>query len=226
MLKTKRSLLIIKSLGVAGILGLLILFGVSAYVVVSTSGRIKTLDEVAGDRYDCILVLGAGVWEGNKPSPMLEDRLLKSIELYQAGIAPKIIMSGDHGTESYDEVNVMKKYAIDHGVPSEDIFMDHAGFSTYDSVYRAIHIFKAKKVLIVTQEYHLYRALYIANQLGLSADGVAAEKIAYSNQWIRDLREVLARDKDVVKSFLKPKSTYLGDPIPLDQSGDVTNDQD
>lgn len=226
MLKTKRSLLIIKSLGVAGILGLLILFGVSAYVVVSTSGRIKTLDEVPGDRYDCILVLGAGVWEGNKPSPMLEDRLLKSIELYKAGIAPKIIMSGDHGTESYDEVNVMKKYAIDHGVPSEDIFMDHAGFSTYDSVYRAIHIFKAKKVLIVTQEYHLYRALYIANQLGLSADGVAAEKIAYSNQWIRDLREVLTRDKDVVKSFLKPKSTYLGDPIPLDQSGDVTNDQD
>lgn len=135
-------------------------------------------------------------------------------------------MSGDHGTESYDEVNVMKKFAIDHGVPSEDIFMDHAGFSTYDSVYRANHIFEAKKVLVVTQEYHLYRALYIANQLGLSADGVAAEKIAYSNQWIRDLREVLARDKDVVKSLLKPKSTYLGDPIPLDQSGDVTNDQD
>jgi len=226
MLKSKRSLLIIKSLGAAGLLGLLILFGVSAYVVVSTSGRIKTLDEISGDRYDCILVLGAGVWEGNKPSPMLEDRLLKGIELYKAGIAPKIIMSGDHGTESYDEVNVMKKYAIDHGVPSEDIFMDHAGFSTYDSVYRAIHIFQAKKVLIVTQEYHLYRALYIAKQLDLSADGVAAEKIAYSNQWIRDLREVLARDKDVVKSLLKPKSTYLGDPIPLDQSGDVTNDQD
>ena len=226
MLKTKRSLLIIKSLGAAGILGLLIIFGVSAYVVVSTSGRIKTLDEVSGERYDCILVLGAGVWEGNKPSPMLEDRLLKSIQLYQAGIAPKIIMSGDHGTESYDEVNVMKKYAIDHGVPSEDIFMDHAGFSTYDSVYRAIHIFEVKKVLVVTQEYHLYRALYIAKQLDLSADGVAAEKIAYSNQWIRDLREVLARDKDVVKSLLKPKSTYLGDPIPLDQSGDVTNDQD
>ena len=226
MLKTKRSLLIIKSLGAAGLLGLLIIFGVSAYVVVSTSGRIKTLDEISGDRYDCILVLGAGVWEGNKPSPMLEDRLLKGIELYKAGIAPKIIMSGDHGTESYDEVNVMKKYAIDHGVPSEDIFMDHAGFSTYDSVYRAIHIFEAKKVLVVTQEYHLYRALYIAKQLDLSADGVAAEKIAYSNQWIRDLREVLARDKDVVKSLLKPKSTYLGDPIPLDQSGDVTNDQD
>jgi len=226
MLKTKRSLLIIKSLGAAGLLGLLILFGVSAYVVVSTSGRIKTLDEISGDRYDCILVLGAGVWEGNKPSPMLEDRLLKGIELYKAGIAPKIIMSGDHGTESYDEVNVMKKYAIDHGVPSEDIFMDHAGFSTYDSVYRAIHIFEVKKVLVVTQEYHLYRALYIAKQLDLSADGVAAEKIAYSNQWIRDLREVLARDKDVVKSLLKPKSTYLGDPIPLDQSGDVTNDQD
>lgn len=226
MLKTKRSLLVIKSLGAAGLLGLLIIFGVSTYVIVSTSSKIKTLDEISGERYDCILVLGAGVWEGNKPSPMLEDRLLKSIELYKAGIAPKIIMSGDHGTESYDEVNVMKKYAIDHGVPSEDIFMDHAGFSTYDSVYRAIHIFEAKKVLIVTQEYHLYRALYIAKRLGLSADGAAAEKIAYSNQWIRDLREVLARDKDVIKSLLKPKSTYLGDPIPLDQSGDVTNDQD
>ncbi len=120
----------------------------------------------------------------------------------------------------------MKQVAIDNGIPSADIFMDHAGFSTYDSIYRAKEIFQAQKVIIVTQKYHLYRALYIANQLGLKAYGVAADTRSYAGQSYRELREILARDKDFVKSIFKVKPTYLGEAIPVSGNGDVTNDKD
>jgi len=133
-------------------------------------------------------------------------------------------MSGDHGTVEYDEVNAMKQYAIEKGIDSEEIFMDHAGFSTYESIYRAKEIFGAERVVIITQEYHLYRALYIADALGLEAYGVASDQRTYSGQTMRDVREILARNKDFLTSLFKPKPTYLGETISLDGSGDVTND--
>jgi vancomycin permeability regulator SanA len=150
--------------------------------------------------------------------------LTRAIELYDLGAAPKIIMSGDHGRIEYDEVNAMKQFAIDSGVPSEDIFMDHAGFSTYETMYRAKEIFDADKIIVVTQEYHLYRALYIAEKLGLEAYGVPSDYVAYSGQNVRDIREILARNKDFLTSLFKPEPTYLGEAISLDGSGDVTND--
>jgi vancomycin permeability regulator SanA len=176
------------------------------------------------ENYDTILVLGCGVWETG-PSPLLEERLIKAIELYKKGAAKKIIMSGDHGTKEYDEVNVMKQYAIDKGVPSEDIFMDHAGFNTYDSIYRARDIFKVKKMIIVTQKYHLYRALYLANALGIESVGVDATKVRLGGQTSRDMREILARNKDFLTSIFKPKPTYLGEEIPITGNGDITNDK-
>ena len=157
---------------------------------------------------DCIIILGAGIWD-NKPSPMLEDRLLEGIKLYKNNVSDKIIMSGDHGREEYDEVNTMKNYAIENGVLSEDIFMDHAGFSTYESIYRAKEIFKAKKIVIVTQKYHLYRALYIANKLGIEAYGVGSDPRQYVGATYREIREILARDKDFVKCIFKLTSIYL-----------------
>ena len=172
---------------------------------------------------DCILVLGAGNW-GGKPSPMLEDRLIQAIELYKNNVSSKIIMSGDHGRDEYDEVNIMKDFAIEKGIPSENIFMDHAGFSSYESVYRAKEIFEAKKIVIVTQKYHLYRALYIANQLGIEAYGVASDPRQYVGAVYRELREILARNKDFIKCIFKPKPTYLGDTIPVSGNGDITND--
>ena len=135
-------------------------------------------------------------------------------------------MSGDHGKENYDEVNVMKKYAIDMGVKSEDIFMDHAGFSTYESIYRAKKIFGAKKVVIVTQEFHLYRALYIANKLGIKAYGVSASLKKYSTESYLKFREIFARNKDFVNCIFKPKPTYLGKSIPVSGDGNITNDKD
>ena len=106
---------------------------------------------------------------------MLEDRLKEAVSLYNQNISSKIIMSGDHRKADYDEVNIMKEYAIEQGVASEDIFMDHAGFSTYESMYRAKEVFEANKIVIVTQKYHLYRALYIAKQLGLQPKTYSAK---------------------------------------------------
>ena len=174
---------------------------------------------------DCILVLGARVWAGGQPSHMLEDRLRRGVALYKAGAAPVIIMSGDHGQREYDEVTAMKRYATEHGVPSADVFMDHAGFSTYDSMYRARDVFGAKRIIIVTQRYHMFRALYIARQLGLNAYGVTSDYRPYASQPRNSAREFLARFKDYFKCMRKPPPTYLGDPISLRESGDVTNDE-
>ena len=202
-----------------------IILGINFWVISKTKNKIITQEQSKKqESADCILILGAGIW-GNSPSPMLEDRLLQGISLYEDKVAPKIIMSGDHGKENYDEVNVMKKYAIDRGVKSEDIFMDHAGFSTYESIYRAKNIFEAKKIIIVTQKYHLYRALYIAEKLGLEAYGVNSDPRAYAGQTVRELREIIARDKDYIKCITKPNPTCLGDTIPVSGNGDLTNDK-
>lgn len=201
------------------------LLGINFFVTATTSKRILTKKQARElENVDCILILGAGIW-GQNPSPMLEDRLLQGISLYQEGVSHKIIMSGDHGRDNYDEVNVMKRFAIERDVKSEDIFMDHAGFSTYDSMYRAKDVFEAKKIVIVTQKYHMYRALYVAEQLGLEAYGVNSDPQTYSGQFMRDIREVLARDKDWFKCIIKPEPTYLGDTIPVSGNGDMTNDK-
>ena len=202
----------------------IIALSINLYVRKSTKNQIIKENEYAELLdVDCIIILGAGIW-GDKPSPMLEDRLLEGIKLYQNNVADKIIMSGDHGRKEYDEVNIMKNYAIEKGIPSENIFMDHAGFSTYESIYRVKNIFEAKKVVIVTQKYHLYRALYIANQLGLEAYGVGADPRRYVGETYRKVREILARNKDFVKCIFKPEPTYLGDTIPVSGNGDITND--
>ncbi len=204
---------------------IIIVLSINFYVVFTTKGQIITSKSVEDlTNTDCILILGAGVKNGH-PTPMLEDRLKEGLKLYQNKVSNKIIVSGDHGQKEYDEVNIMKQYLIDNGVPSEDIFMDHAGFSTYDSIYRAKEIFKVKKMIIVTQDYHLYRSLYIANALGIQSHGKSANPREYSNQIYRDIREILARNKDFVKSIIKPKPSYLGETIPVNGNGDVTNDK-
>ena len=211
---------LIKTAIIIGIIGIIVLMGLNIYIVKSTEKRIQS---TFTEEYDCILVLGAGVRDG-KPRPMLQDRLNYAIDLYRKGVAPKLLMSGDHGRKDYDEVNIMKEYAINMGVPSEDIFMDHAGFSTYESIYRARDIFKADKIIIVTQKYHLFRALYISERLGVEAHGYASDPQKYAGSTYREFREVLARNKDFVYCILKPKPTYLGEAIPVSGNGDLTND--
>lgn len=229
-MKRKRLLKALKKAGIicaVMVLAVIIMLtGINIYVKQSVKNRIISAGEAEElEDVDCIIVLGASV-VGDTPSPMLTDRLNRGVELYFSGCSPKLIMSGDHGGMYYDEVNAMKDYAMVKGVPSSDIFMDHAGFSTYESMYRAKEIFGARKVIIVTQKYHLVRALYIANKLGLDAYGVPAEDIAYRGQAVRNVREVLAVTKDFFKVIFKPKSTIMGSPMSLDGNGDITNDRD
>ena len=225
----KRKRIIFKIIGVLTVMCLLCaiaLASINAYVKSAAQSRIVTAQEAAElADVDCILVLGCGVHSDGTPSAMLTDRLKRAVELYDLQAAPKLLMSGDHGQTDYDEVNVMKSCAVDAGISSDDVFMDHAGFSTYESIYRAKEIFQAEKVIIVTQEYHLYRAIYIAEQLGLEAYGVSADYRSYSNQTSYEMREILARAKDFGTCVFKPEPTYLGEAIPIFGDGDITNDE-
>ena len=207
------------------LLGAGTVWGIDCHVRWTTQRSIMTTEQAAQlEDIDCILVLGCFVKDDGIPSDMLADRLTRGVSLYQAGAAPKLLMSGDHGRTEYDEVNAMKRFALDSGIPAEDVFMDHAGFSTYESIYRAKEIFQADKIIIVSQEYHLYRAIYIAQSLGLEAYGVASDYRTYSGQAARDFREILARVKDFGASIFHPKPTYLGEVIPISGNGNLTND--
>lgn len=213
----------IKILLSLGIFFISIIIAINIVVISNTKGRIYTVEELKEEEYDAILVLGAGL-KNNKPSKMLKERLDAAKELYDNKIANVIIVSGDHGRINYDEVNVMKQYLIDNGIPSEDIYMDHAGFNTYDSMYRAKSIFGVDSMVVVTQKYHLYRAMYIAKRLGIKVSGYDALKKTYSGQTYRNIREVLARVKDFFLALFKMPATVLGDTIDIHSTGDVTND--
>lgn len=157
------------------------------------------------------LVFGAGIRPNGKLTDALSDRVLTSIELYQQGKVKKILMSGDNSTKNYDEVTAMKKFAVEKGVKEEDVALDYAGFDTYDSCYRAHKIFDLNEgVILVTQKFHLPRALYICNRLGVKSIGVIADKRIYAiNAWQE--REFLAKIKAGLEvEILKSKPKFLG----------------
>ena len=228
MKKATRTLLILIIIAAAFV------FGLSVYVTQSVKGEIAWTDtgnglteaEAASCKSidpQCILVLGCAVWEDNEPSPMLKDRLDTGIALYRAGVAPKLLLSGDNSIVEYSEPDCMLQYTLEQGVPPEDIFLDYAGFSTYESVYRAHAVFRADRLIVVTQKYHLFRALKACDALGISAKGAASNQQKYAGRVYREVREILARDKDFFKGIIKAKPTYLGDEIPIDGDGTVTH---
>ena len=184
------------------------------------------VDEVvaSGEHYDAIMVLGASVTPQREPSVMLRDRLDAAIELYNAGVAPAIIMSGDNFSDAdyYNEVSVMKEYVVANGVPSEDVFCDHAGVCTYDSMYRAYYVFNVHRMVVVTQTYHLYRAIYDAEAFGIHTIGVSSNLHQYDRPLYNQFREFFARVNDYIKVWTHANPTYLSEPVSLDQSGDVT----
>ena len=204
----------------------IVIFGtlfINLYMVNYTSGNIIEENEVKKiTDIDAILVLGCKAYSYG-PSLMLSYRLEKGIDIYNQTYN-KIILSGDHGKNDYDEVNVMRDYMLDSDIPSQDIFLDHAGFSTYDSIYRAKYIFGTKKIIIITQKYHLYRALYIAKKIGIEAYGIPASDIPQKGIMLKnEIREILSRDKNFIKVIFKPQSKYLGEKISLEEDGNVTN---
>ncbi|MBQ6654144.1 MAG: YdcF family protein [Erysipelotrichaceae bacterium] len=197
---------------------------INVLMCLNSTKRMRSVEECVGKSgYDCIIVLGCGVW-GDRPTPLLSDRLDAAIKLYEAGVAGKILMSGDHGQKNYDEVTVMLNYALSHGVRASDIFLDHAGFSTYETMYRAAEVFGVKKAVIVTQKYHLYRALHDAYAMGIEADGTIATGHVFMSQLYWDVREAAARVKDFIWCIFKPLPTYLGEKIDITGDGQVTFD--
>lgn len=218
------------------ILVAIIIIGINVFVIKSTQNQITATMDSLSDTLtneeikqlksidaECIMVLGASVYPDGTPSPMLKDRLDAGIQLYHAGVAGKLLLTGDDGQEEYNEVVVMHEYALNKGVPEEDIFLDHAGFSTYESSYRAKEVFDVTSMIIVTQEYHLYRALYTSERLGIEVLGTAANQETYRGQVFREIREILARDKDFAMCIIKPEPTFLGETIPINGSGISTH---
>ena len=200
---------------------------INTYMYEFSSRYFLTVEEASAEEFDCVLVLGAGVWDDG-PSHLLEERLNKGVEVYNTGCTNRILMTGDHGREEYDEVNVMKNFAIEKGAVAEEVFMDHAGFSTYESMYRAKEVFQVKKVVIVTQKYHLYRAVYNARKLGIDAYGIPADgqyNFSLPVRTYNNFRESLARCKDFIWCIIKPEPTYLGEAIPISSSGVLTDDK-
>ena len=206
--------------------GLLSAGGINWFVVRRSGKEIQSLQKLASQKSrnaDAVVVLGAKVRKDGSMSLMLKERVDLGIQAYKQGLADRIIMSGDHGAGGYDEVSTMKTYAIEKGVPSEHIFKDHAGFSTYETMYRAKDVFRAKSIIVVTQKYHLYRAVYDAGALGLEVKGIACDKAVYKGDKARKFREAIARVKDFGYTAVKPKPKYLGKAIPVSGNGNVTD---
>ena len=191
---------------------LLVVAGINIYMIADSSQQILTEEEESKlTDVDYILVLGASV-HGTTPSPMLSDRLDMGIALYEAGVSDTLLMSGDGIGDYYDEVRTMELYALNQGVAEEDIELDPQGLCTFDSMKRAMEEYQGDKIVIVTQKYHMYRALYIANKLGIEAYGVNSDPRSYSGQENREIREIAARCKDFLMIQLNGHSyTVLGD---------------
>lgn len=191
-------------------------------VVRSAASKIVWPNALSDRTVDCIIVPGARVYEDGTLCTELQDRMDTAIGLYEAGVSERLLLSGDHGTAGYDEVSAMKAYAMEKGVPEKDIFLDHAGFSTYETMYRAAVVFGAKSSVVVTQGFHLHRAVYLANKMDMDAYGVKADRCAYPRIGYYEVREALARVKDVAFAMFRPCPTYLGEPISLRGDGRIT----
>lgn len=207
---------------VIGVLAGLAVLAPNLIIPLSARGHTVSWPEDA-PRAQVAIVLGARVYPNGTPSPMLADRLQTGVNLYKLGKVDKLLLSGDHGQTTYDEVNVMLEYVLERGVPEEDVFTDHAGFSTYDTMYRARDVFKVTTALVVTQKFHLARAVYTARAMGLDATGVQADIQPYGDERRFAMRDWLARVKAFFQLHVtRPGPRYLGPAIPIDGDGRAT----
>lgn len=194
---------------------LFLTFFVSVNFFVLNIGNKYILDSIEeSNKADVAIILGAKVFD-DRLSHILIDRTETAIELYNAKKVNKILISGDHGRKDYDEVNAIKNYLLEKNIPSEDIFLDHAGFNTYDSMYRAQYIFEISSAIVSTQKFHLPRAIYIARELGIEAYGLPADKRSYGKAEYNNIRESFARIKSWFNITFHSKPTFLGEKIPI-----------
>ncbi|MCD7807709.1 MAG: YdcF family protein [Erysipelotrichaceae bacterium] len=190
-----------KLLGLFVVACILVIVSTNICMYASTSSLIND-----DSNADVILVLGCGTKDG-KPSLMLKDRLDKAIELYENKQASTIILSGD---PSDNEVEIMKTYMIDEGMSEDVLILDNEGYSTYQSLYNAKNIYDFNNIIVVTQQYHMYRALYIGISLDMNVSGVSAQNVRYNGQIVRNVREILARTKDYFSCLFGLETDYIG----------------
>ncbi|MBQ2806238.1 MAG: YdcF family protein [Clostridia bacterium] len=198
--KNKSGRLALCAVAALCLVGIVSVIVINAIVVCATDERILSLDEAASlTQIDYLLVLGTGLEADGTPADRLHDRVLTAVRLHEAGLDATLLMSGDNQHPDYDEISAMVTLALQMGENEADIEMDRLGLSTRESVARARELYGAKRIVIVTQQYHLYRSLYIAEQLGLDAYGVPADlRNSYRGMAYRQVREVAARCKDFV----------------------------
>jgi len=212
----------LKTLSKLFLICLLVAILANLWVYLVARDKIKTVETV--EQAEVAIVLGAYVRPNGELSYILKDRLDWGYELYRQGKIDKILVTGDHGQVEYNEVQAMKSYLLSRGVPEEDIFMDHAGFDTYDSMYRARDVFMVKSAIVVTQNFHLKRAVYVGSRLGMDVQGVESS-LQYPWWYMNSLRDYIAKIKAVWDTDIwhaKPK--FLGPQIPISGDGGVTQD--
>lgn len=174
---------------------------INSYVVKSQKNKVYISENISEIKdVDYIMILGCGIW-GDKPSPMLKDRLLEGIEVAKKYEDAYIIVSGDNSGEDYNEVRVMRNFLIEEGIAENRILDDNIGFSTYESVYNLKYNFEAKNPVIVTQDFHIHRAIYIAHTMDLNAAGIIATSNHYVSEPYYFFRDFFARNKDFIKCF-------------------------
>ncbi|AGC75314.1 SanA protein [Nonlabens dokdonensis] len=171
------------------------------------------------------IVLGASVRPDKSLSPILQDRVDAAFLAYQNKKIKKFLLSGDHGEKNYDEVNAMKNYLNKKGVPDEDIFLDHAGFDTYDTMFRARDVFQVKSSIVFTQEFHLPRAIYLGKNMGLDIQGYVADQREYPGSSHFARREWLANIKAWMELNIEKSPTYSGPVIPITGDSKVSHDK-
>jgi SanA protein len=216
---------ILAALGAGGALAASYALVANGAILRASRGRIFARPGDAPER-PVAIVFGARVWRSGRPCDLLADRLDVGVALYRASVVRKLLLSGDHGREEYDEVNAMLEYVVEHGVPREDVFLDHAGFRTYDTLYRARDVFGVRSAVLVTNAFHLPRAIYTARRFGLDVVGVPSDARTYRSRVRNQCREFLARTlawTDV--NVTRPGPKFLGPPVDVTGDGRVTHDK-
>lgn len=198
------------------ILAFVVFFGLPRlFTEIYSAGKIKNFETVEKSRV--AIVFGAGLQRDGTPSPVLKDRVAAAVKLYFDGKVDKLLMSGDNRFVDYNEPGAMKAYAISLGVPEADIVLDYAGRRTYDTCYRAAHIFGVEEAILVTQRYHLPRALFTCNGLGLPAVGVPADMQYYRkySRLVWNTRELPATLVALWQVWVSHPLPVMGDPEPI-----------
>lgn len=216
----------VRVLLVACALAVLVVGVANVVTVATTRDRVVTVEgaasALAGDPADAVVVLGASVYADGTPSDILADRLEVACDLYKAGAARAIIVSGDNRTSHYNESDAMKAYCVELGVPSEDVYVDHAGNTTYESMWRARHVFGAERIVVATQAYHLYRAMFAADCLGMQGVGRALRQGGLRQPAGLQHPRGARPHEGLLRGAFAPAVDTAGEAVSLNDSGDLT----